>query len=261
MFCQILIRRSSVISSTWHHIKRSAGHSKWANIRHTKALKDGQKASLYLQKIQGIKVVLSANGWNTDPDKSPALAKAIDSAIKANVPKDTIENYLKRVKDHKEHAIEYRLRGPRDCILNITFTCTNVTENDLRSQIKKILKKSVLQSTHGFGQAFEKKGVIFAKPSSKESTMDDAEEAAIIGGAEEVRPEEDQTYRFLTDPKTVWQVNKYLTENQWNVLECSVEDLPSYFVELSDEEMEEVKNVLEKLQEIPEYLKCADNIA
>ncbi|KAE8751898.1 hypothetical protein FOCC_FOCC001375 [Frankliniella occidentalis] len=263
MFCANLLRRVGVIPSTLHYIKRSAGHSKWQNIKHTKGLKDNQKAAMYLQKLRNIKIVLAGNGWNTDPNSSPSLARAIESARRANVPKDTIDNYLKKIKTVKEHPIEFRLRGPNECIVNITYVCSSVTENELRNQIKKILKKSVFQVTPGFSQAFEKKGVIIAKPPTKQATIDDAEEAAIVGGAEEVRPEEgeEQTYRFLTDPKGIVQMNKYLSENQWDILESEVEDLPTYFVELSDADIEEVKVILEKLQEFPEYLKCVDNIA
>lgn len=50
---------------------------------------------------------------------------------------------------------------------------------------------SVFQVTSGFQQAFEKKGIILAKHLEKEASVDDAEEAAILAGAEEVSPEED----------------------------------------------------------------------
>ena len=56
---------------------------------------------------------------------------------------------------------------------------------------------SSLTVTSGFQHAFERKGVILAKLSGRKATMDDAEEAAIISGAEEVRQEDDdqQVYR------------------------------------------------------------------
>lgn len=39
-------------------LKRYAGHSKWQNIRHTKALKDTQRSQLYSQLGQRMKVAI-----------------------------------------------------------------------------------------------------------------------------------------------------------------------------------------------------------
>lgn len=37
---------------------RHAGHSKWANIKHTKALKDGQRSQLFAKLGHKIKVTI-----------------------------------------------------------------------------------------------------------------------------------------------------------------------------------------------------------
>ncbi|KAG8312253.1 hypothetical protein J6590_026698 [Homalodisca vitripennis] len=42
--------------------KRFAGHSKWQNIRHTKALKDTQRSLLYVKFCQRIKVAIQGLG-------------------------------------------------------------------------------------------------------------------------------------------------------------------------------------------------------
>lgn len=39
-------------------IRRNAGHSKWQNIRHTKALKDGQRAAMYSRFGHRIKMCI-----------------------------------------------------------------------------------------------------------------------------------------------------------------------------------------------------------
>lgn len=40
-------------------MKRFAGHSKWQNIRHTKAAKDDERAHNIARKLQDIRVVLA----------------------------------------------------------------------------------------------------------------------------------------------------------------------------------------------------------
>lgn len=42
--------------------------------------------------------LVSGNGWVTDVKHSPELAKAVDSALKANVPKETLETFFKKLK-------------------------------------------------------------------------------------------------------------------------------------------------------------------
>ncbi|XP_034252660.1 probable transcriptional regulatory protein TDE_1487 [Thrips palmi] len=264
MFSSRVFNRICGITSSLTQVKRAAGHSKWANIRHTKAAKDGEKAAISLRKLRDIKVALAASNWNTDVEKNPLLARAVNSAIMANVPKETVENFLKKAKSTKEHVIEYRLRGPSDSIFIFTYICSPMTEGELRNAVKKLIyKSSVFSATQGFQQAFEKKGVILAKPVGKEATMDDAEEAAILSGAEEVRPEdgEKNVYRYLTDAQEFYQVTKALREEGWEVTEAAIEDMPTYLVNVSEEDKEELTKEIEKFQDIPEFMKMTDNVA
>lgn len=46
------------IREVFHVIKRHAGHSKWQNIKHTKEEKDQQRARLFTQLCQRIKVAI-----------------------------------------------------------------------------------------------------------------------------------------------------------------------------------------------------------
>ncbi|KAJ1519551.1 hypothetical protein ONE63_004830 [Megalurothrips usitatus] len=265
MFSRRFLREIRCVSSNWGQVKRNAGHSKWANIRHTKAAKDSEKSLFYSRKLRDIRVALAGSGWNTDVNKNPLLARAIEGALAASVPKDTLESYLQKVQKVRETPIEYRLRGPHDCIVLISYSVTAVNESELRYQVKKLLQKSTLFSiTTGFTQAFEKKGIILAKNLSKESSMDDAEEAAIIGGAEEVKPEgdaDDNVYRFMTEPNSLWTVVKHLRSNNWAIEDANIEDLPAFLVEIPEAELEDLAAELEKFQKFPEFLKSVDNIA
>jgi hypothetical protein len=48
--------------------KRNAGHSKWANIRHTKAAKDGEKSELFRKLSRQIRLAIvgTLNVWPFD---------------------------------------------------------------------------------------------------------------------------------------------------------------------------------------------------
>lgn len=65
MLSSRVLRSVSVVTSTLSIVKRSAGHSKWANIRHTKAANDSERAQLILRKINAMRVALSGRESNS----------------------------------------------------------------------------------------------------------------------------------------------------------------------------------------------------
>lgn len=67
--------------------------------------------------------------------------------------------------------------------------------------------------------------------------------------------------KYLTEAKNMGQVARELKEINWDVVSASVEDLPTYLVEIPKEELEEVVEEIGKFQELPEFLKMVDNVA
>jgi len=71
-----------------------AGHSKWANIKHKKAIADAKKGKALTRVIREITVAARTGGG--DPNGNPRLRLAISKAREVNASKDTIENAIKR---------------------------------------------------------------------------------------------------------------------------------------------------------------------
>ena len=71
-----------------------AGHSKWANIKHRKAAQDKKRGKLYTKLIREITVAARLGGGVVDDN--PRLRAAVDKALGANMPKDTIERAVAR---------------------------------------------------------------------------------------------------------------------------------------------------------------------
>ena len=71
-----------------------AGHSKWANIKHKKARQDAKRGKIYTKLIREITVAARMGGG--DPADNPRLRLAVDKALGANMPKDTIERAIAR---------------------------------------------------------------------------------------------------------------------------------------------------------------------
>ena len=66
-----------------------AGHSKWANIKHRKGRQDAKRGKLFTRLIREVTVAAKIGGG--DVSSNPRLRAAIDAALGANMPKDTIE--------------------------------------------------------------------------------------------------------------------------------------------------------------------------
>src|SRR5258705_10215829 len=69
-----------------------AGHSKWAGIKHKKAIVDARRGKLFTKLARAITVAAKERGG--DPDGNPALQLAIQKAKDASMPKDNIERAI-----------------------------------------------------------------------------------------------------------------------------------------------------------------------
>jgi YebC/PmpR family DNA-binding regulatory protein len=71
-----------------------AGHSKWANIKHRKGAQDAKRGKLFTKLIRETTVAARLGG--DDLGSNPRLRAAVDAALGANMPKDTITRAIKR---------------------------------------------------------------------------------------------------------------------------------------------------------------------
>ena len=71
-----------------------AGHSKWANIKHRKGRQDAKRGKIFSRLIRELTVASRLGG--PVAEDNPRLRTALDKAISANMPKDTIERAIQR---------------------------------------------------------------------------------------------------------------------------------------------------------------------
>src|ERR687892_914827 len=71
-----------------------AGHSKWAQIKHKKAVPDARRGKQFTKLARAITVAAREGGG--DPDGNPTLATAIQKARDYSMPKDNIQRAVDR---------------------------------------------------------------------------------------------------------------------------------------------------------------------
>ncbi|PCH57559.1 MAG: YebC/PmpR family DNA-binding transcriptional regulator, partial [Legionellales bacterium] len=91
-----------------------AGHSKWANIKHRKGAQDAKRGKIFTKLIREITV--AAKMGDADPASNPRLRLAVDKALAANMPRDTINRAISRGagidKDGSWEEVRYEGYGP-----------------------------------------------------------------------------------------------------------------------------------------------------
>ena len=69
-----------------------AGHSKWAGIKHKKAIVDARRGKLFTKLARAITVAAKEGGG--DVEGNPSLGLAVQKAKDASMPKDNIERAI-----------------------------------------------------------------------------------------------------------------------------------------------------------------------
>ena len=119
-----------------------AGHSKWANIQHRKNRQDERRGRTFGRLIKEITVAARMGGG--DASSNPRLRLAMDKAKEANLPKDKVNDAIKRGTGQLDgvnyEEVRYEGYGPGGVALIIDC----VTDNKTRtvSEVRHALSKN-----------------------------------------------------------------------------------------------------------------------
>ncbi|MBI4577305.1 MAG: YebC/PmpR family DNA-binding transcriptional regulator [Planctomycetes bacterium] len=139
-----------------------SGHSRWANIKHSKAAVDKKRGSLWTKLAR--RVMIAARTGGGDPEMNLGLGYAVDKARAANMPKDTIDRAIKRgtgeLEGEQLEAVTYEGYGPG----GVAFYLEALTDNRNRTapEVRKIFERhgGKLGVSGSVARMFERRGVI-----------------------------------------------------------------------------------------------------
>src|ERR1700741_1462487 len=163
-----------------------SGHSKWASIKHKKAVVDQRRGQHFTKLARAVTVAAREGGG--DPDGNPSLALAIQKARDASMPKDNIERAIAKgtgegVDADSIETVLYEGYGPGGVALLIEAYTDN--RNRTGADVRHLLSK------HGgnpgdpgwVSSLFDKRGVIVVAPGRYD---EDDLMPAIDAGAEDI---------------------------------------------------------------------------
>ncbi|XP_037709889.1 probable transcriptional regulatory protein MCA1220 [Drosophila subpulchrella] len=248
-----------------HSVRGMAGHSKWANIKHTKALKDGARAALFAKISRQIRMAIQ-EGNSADPAINSLLRTEIERALKQNMPSGTIQNTLNKFKSSKVQLKKYRLdiRYKRSVYLICIFYTDNFSgvKMDATPMIKKAGGEFM-----DVGNLFEDFGLIEArydasKLLSGSNLEDKATNDAIELGAEEIEivDNAEGSVNFLCSPVVLTSLSRNLEKAGYTVESSEHIFSPMNAVKLSPEDQKAYDVFIEKLRNIPGLEDIYDNV-
>jgi len=176
-----------------------AGHSKWANIKHTKARMDAKRSKVFAKVAREITIAAKLGGG--DAAMNPRLRLALLKARGANMPADNIQRAIQRGTGEGEAAnfeeLTYEIYGPHGAAILCEVSTDN--RNRTAADIRAILTRNdgKLATAGSVSRLFHRKGqIMIARANAEEEVL---MELALEAGAEDFKAEE-EGYEILTEP-------------------------------------------------------------
>lgn len=235
-----------------------AGHSKWANIKHRKGRQDAKRSKMFSKATR--ELMLAAKLGGGDPDMNPRLRMAIDSAKEINLPKDKIENAIKKgtgeITSGTLEEVAYEGYGPGGVALLVEAVTDS--KNRTVSEIRKIFSKGGgnLGEYGCVSWMFQTFGVLsFDKSKYSE---DDLLEAGLDAGVEDVI-DDGQYWEVRTSPDDFMQVKQAFQDAGIEIESAEVAKIPHTYMSLDKETAEKALKLYEQLDDHDDVQKVYTN--
>tara|TARA_B100000424_G_scaffold271460_1_gene274252 strand:+ start:803 stop:1537 length:735 start_codon:yes stop_codon:yes gene_type:complete len=234
-----------------------AGHSKWANIKHRKGRQDEKKQKIFSKLIRELTVASKLGG--SEVSDNPRLRLALDKALGANMPKDTIERAIARgagdLDSGNLEEISYEGYGPNGVAILIEAMSDN--KNRTVAEVRHAFSKcgGSLGTDGSVSYLFSKKGQIV----TNESNQDKLLELLISEGIEDIESSEDNLTLIFTDANNIHNVKTVLENENIEILQADMIMDSSQTVKLDSEATEKVIRLIESLEDLDDVQNVFSN--
>jgi YebC/PmpR family DNA-binding regulatory protein len=231
-----------------------AGHSKWANIQHRKGRQDAKKAKFFTKAAKDIILAAKAGGGN--PEDNSTLRLAIQKAKAVNLPKDKIDNAIKKGTGELDGGdlmeILYEGYGPGGVAMLVEVATDN--KNRVVAEIRHAFSKQGgnMAEAGAVSYMFNKKGVIvFDK---EKYTEDELMEVGLEAGAEDIIDDGD-TFTVHTEPGDFMAAQQAFTDAGMEYQSAEVNQVPDNLIPVDVETGKKVMRLFDTLEDNDDTLK------
>ena len=225
-----------------------SGHSKWASIKHKKAVVDSRRGVQFSKLARAIMVAARDGGG--DPDGNATLENAVRKAREASMPKENIERAIAKGTGEggEAQAIEavlYEGYGPGGVALLVEALTDNRnrTSADVRHAFSK--HGGNLGEPGSVAYLFDKKGTIVID--SARFSEDDLL-PAVEAGAEDISTDEG-VFEVISEPNDFMAVRGALEAAGVEMLSADMAYRPSSLVPIDERQAKALMTLIDALEE------------
>jgi YebC/PmpR family DNA-binding regulatory protein len=227
-----------------------SGHSKWASIKHKKAITDAKRGKSFTKIVKEIATAAKLGGG--DPEGNPRLRTAIDKAKEVNMPHDNVKKAIMKGTgelpgvSYEEYT--YEGYGPAGVAVMIEVMTDN--KNRTVPEIRHIMAKNngSLGESGCVSWIFEHKGYILV--SKTRASEDMLMSIALDAGAEDMKNDPaEENYEIITAPEDFGAVKEALEKAGLPVESAEVTMLPKTYVVLDAKAAEQMVRLVDALED------------
>lgn len=229
--------------------RRAAKEARWDKM-----------SKLFPKLAKAITVAVKEGG--AEPEMNAKLRTAIQNAKTQNMPKDNIDNAIKRAlgNDSADYIeINYEGKGPHGVLVFVECATDNSTRTvaNVKSYFNKAGGGIVPNGSLEF--MFNRKAV-FEFEKTEDIDLEELELELIDAGLEEIELNEGVVFLY-SDYTNFGTLSKALEEKGIAVSKSNLERIPTTPVEFTDEQMEEIEKMLDKIEDDDDVQQVFTNIA
>jgi YebC/PmpR family DNA-binding regulatory protein len=225
-----------------------SGHSKWASIKHKKAVVDARRGQQFTKLARAITVAAREGGG--DPDANATLANAIQKAKDASMPKDNIERAIAKGTGAGADAsaietVVYEGYGPGGVALLVEALTDN--RNRTGAEIRHLFSKhgGSLGEPGSVSYLFAKRGIVVVD--STRYSEDDLL-VAIEAGALDVAVDE-EVFEIVAEPGDLSAVRAALEQAGIEIERAELTQQPSTRVLVDETTAPKLFRLIEALED------------
>ncbi len=227
-----------------------AGHSKWAGIKHKKAIIDAKRGKVFTKLAKEITVAARLGGG--DPKANPRLRTALVKARSLSMPNDNIEKAVKKGTGELEGVTYEEISYEGYGVNGVAVMLDTVTDNRNRTvaEIRTVFGKAggQLGDNGCVNWLFDKRGLIIVDREAMGE--DDLMEAAITAGADDIVTSE-KIYEIYTEPDDLEAVRSELESDGLKIESAEVSMIPKDTVKIED--VEAAKKIIHLMDNLEDH--------
>lgn len=229
--------------------RRAAKEARWDKM-----------SKVFPKLAKAITVAVKEGG--PEPEMNAKLRTAIQNAKAQNMPKDNIENAIKRAtgNDAADYSeVTYEGKGPHGVLVFVECATDNTTRTvaNVKSYFSKSGGGMVPNGSLEF--MFDRKAVFeFEKPEGMD--LEELELELIDAGLEEIETNEGMVYLYA-DYTDFGNLSKALEDREIDVKKANLQRIPTTPVTFTEEQMDEIEKMLDRIEDDDDVQAVYTNIA